>query len=136
MAQGLSTKQRATALWSFKAAVLEALGIKEGNYYEEGSEIVYGKALFPELGELPLNIEITENFTPNPFVKDQEPKSNPVTGEIIMFSGKSVYRHTELVARSVKNSVMTEELAKTLLQEDNTSKTVAVSVEKTEEVFA
>ena len=51
-----------------------------------------------------VNIQVTENFAPNPRSKSHQPKSNPVTGEVVVAfnpassKAEEVYRHTEMVA--------------------------------------
>jgi len=55
-------------------------------------------------GDTEVNIQVTENFTPNAFAKNHEPKMNPSTEEVVEAvnpatgQASPVYRHTELVA--------------------------------------
>lgn len=99
IAQGSSSKQRPTTIYSFKADVAKAhLGSTEGSFVVEGQPVfandIWGKEI---------NIQVTENFTPNPYSKSHQPKVNPGTGEVVTaYNGdtqkdEEVYRHTELI---------------------------------------
>lgn len=99
-AQGLSDGQIVSALFSFSRDVAESfLGSTEGSFVT-GGQPIFAEDFFGE----EVNIEVTENFTPNPYSKTHEPKMNPGTGEIItMYNPETqqedpVYRHTELIA--------------------------------------
>lgn len=101
MAQGVERpgKNLITTLFSFSRAAINALGLKEGNYFD-GENVVHADKLFQGTE---VNIQVTENNRKNPLAKEQEPKKNPTTGEPVLVNGEPVYRHTELVAGPVKN---------------------------------
>lgn len=105
-AQGLNDGQVISALFSFSRNVAEAhLGSTEGSFVT-GGEPIFAEDIFGE----EVNIEVTENFTPNPYSKTHEPKMNPGTGEVItMYNPETqqddpVYRHTELVAGAANHT--------------------------------
>ena len=106
MAQGIRPVQKVTAIHSFNSEVAQAfLGSSEGDFLEStpklASELFQG---------MEVNIQVTENFTPNPYSSSHEPKINPGTGEVVTgydeTTGKNmpVYRHTELVLGEAKHS--------------------------------
>lgn len=108
IAQGSTNKQTVTALFSFNADVAQAhLGSTEGSFVEEGQPIFASSIWGQEV-----NIQVTENFTPNPYSKSHEPKINPGTGEVVTaYNGETgqddpVYRHTELVAGPASHKFM------------------------------
>lgn len=99
--EALGGKQRPTAIRSLSAEqAIKLLGSIEGNCYEEGKAIKYADEVYG----FPTGIEVIENFDKNPFSKNQQPKSNPSTGEVVtaMHAGLGmkmpVYRHTKLTA--------------------------------------
>lgn len=109
-AQGLNDGQVVSALFSFSRNVAESfLGSTEGSFVT-GGQPIFAEDFFGE----EVNIEVTENFTPNPYSKTHEPKMNPGTGEIItMYNPETqqedpVYRHTELVGGKANHAFMQE----------------------------
>jgi hypothetical protein len=110
IAQGSSSKQRPTAIYSFKADVAKAhLGSTEGSFVVEGQPVfandIWGKEI---------NIQVTENFTPNPYSKSHQPKVNPGTGEVVTSfnpetkQDEPVYRHTDLVSGKTENTFISK----------------------------
>ena len=103
IAQGGNSKQKPTAIFSFKTNVAQAiLGSTEGSFVQ-GGQPIFGSEMWKGRE---VNIQVTENFTANPRSKSQQPKANPLTGEIVTSfnsdtqSNDPVYRHTEIVAGS------------------------------------
>ena len=99
IAQGISDSQTVSALYSFKADIAKAIfGNTEGSFVESGTP-VFANDIF----QTDVNIEVTENFTANPFSSNHEPKINPSTGEVVVAfnpetnQDDAIYRHTELV---------------------------------------
>jgi hypothetical protein len=78
----LGTHTRVTALRSFAADKAAAIGLPAGTQ---------------------LAVQVTENFTKNPYSKTQSPKINPSTGEVVVATNPEtgtqmpVYRHSDLV---------------------------------------
>jgi len=108
LAQGIRPVQTVSAIYSFaKEVALPLLGSTEGDL-SQGAKVIFGKEMFKGID---VSIEVTENFTPNPFSSSHEPKINPATGEIVLGyneeTGKNepVYRHTNLVAGLTPNHV-------------------------------
>lgn len=104
--EGLGTHTRVTALRSFAADKAAAiLGSREGDA-TMGSPVLFAEDFYVKLG-LPagtqLAIQVTENFTKNPYSKTQSPKVNPSTSEVVVATNPEtgtqmpVYRHTDLV---------------------------------------
>ena len=105
IAQGGSNSQRVTAIHSFKTSVARAhLGSTEGSFVEDGQP-VFGNDMFGQ----EVNIQVIENFVPNPKSRSHEPKCNPSTGEVVMAYNPEtkqddpVYRHTELISGTPNN---------------------------------
>lgn len=105
IAQGSTNKQSVTAIFSFSADVAQAhLGSTEGSFVTEGQP-VFANDMFGQ----EVNIQVTENFTANPYSKSHQPKINPGTGEVVTAynaeTGEDapVYRHTELVSGQPAN---------------------------------
>lgn len=99
MAQGIKPIQTVSAIFSFSKDVAQS---KLGNTdvdFTAGGEAVYAADMF----EQEVNIQVTENFTPNPYSDSHQPKINPGSGEVVTGYDSStsknmpVYRHTELV---------------------------------------
>lgn len=86
-----------TAVMSFKPEVATELGLPVG-YYCNLDETVSAQDIFGE----DVGIEITDSFSPNPYMADHQPVINPSTAkEMNIFNpeeGKisEYYRHTEL----------------------------------------
>lgn len=99
MAQGIQPVQTVSAIFSFAKDVAQSkLGGTDVDF-TTGGEAIYASDMFGQ----EVNIQVTENFTPNPYSKSHQPKVNPATGEVVVgldsTTGKNmpVYRHTELV---------------------------------------
>ena len=103
--EGLGTHTRVTALRSFAADKAAAiLGSREGDA-TMGSPVLFAEDFYVKLG-LPagtqLAIQVTENFTKNPYSKTQSPKVNPSTSEVVVATNPEtgtqmpVYRHTDI----------------------------------------
>ena len=99
MAQGIKPVQTVSAIFSFAKDVAQSkLGSTDVDF-TSGGEAVFASDMFGQ----EVNIQVTENFTPNPYSSSHQPKVNPGTGEVVTgydeASGENmpVYRHTELV---------------------------------------
>lgn len=94
MAQGMGdlSKNLVTTIFSFKIDVAESLGLSEKDYFES-DEVIKASDIF----KTEVSIKVVENTTKNPLSMTQTPKINPVTGEVLEYKGKPIYRHTELV---------------------------------------
>jgi len=120
IAQGLGDvgKNRVTAILSFKEEVaIKLFGTLEADY-SEGEAVDASVILGSAVG-----IQVTENFTANPYAANHEPKKNPKTDEYVMGKDedgrvKPIYRHTEIlpleaINHSFVESVRREESAAT-----------------------
>ena len=104
--EGLGTHTRVTALRSFDAnRAAQVLGSREGDA-TMGSPVMFAEDFYQKLGVpagTQLSIQVTENFTKNPYSKSQSPKINPSTSEVVVATNPetgtqmAVYRHTDLV---------------------------------------
>tara|TARA_R110002096_G_scaffold131635_1_gene281639 strand:- start:822 stop:1358 length:537 start_codon:yes stop_codon:yes gene_type:complete len=99
MAQGIQPVQTVSAIFSFAKDVAQS---KLGNTdvdFTTGGEAVYAADMFDQ----EVSIQVTENFTANPYSVSHQPKINPGSGEVVTGFDSStgtnmpVYRHTELV---------------------------------------
>ena len=108
IAQGTPSVQTVTAIFSFAEDVaLDHLGSTEGSFVE-GGQPIFAEDIFG----MDINIQVTENFTKNPFSAGQEPKINPSTGEVVVAfdpetrTDRPVYRHTELVSGTASHTFL------------------------------
>ena len=99
--EALGGKQRPTAIRSVSAEqAVKLLGSIEGNCYEEGNKVIFADDVYG----FATGIEVKEDFTKNPYSNNQQPKSNPSTGEVVTAvnsvtgTAMPVYRHTKLTA--------------------------------------
>ena len=115
--EALGNTTRATALRSFNAEhVIAALGSREGDS-TMGGDIMFANDFYAKLGApagTELAVQVTENFEKNPYSKNQAPKANPSTGEVVTAlnpatgTNMPVYRHTDVViASTCKNKFIT-----------------------------
>lgn len=106
IAQGTEAynRQRVTTILSFNEEIaVQLFGAAEFDLSVEGEAMVASEAMGTEV-----SIQVTENFTPNAFSENHEPKINPSSGEIVTGRDsegelKPVYRHTKLVEGSTCN---------------------------------
>lgn len=108
IAQGTPSVQTVTAIFSFAEDVaLDHLGSTEGSFVD-GGQPIFAEDIFG----MEINIQVTENFTRNPYAPNQEPKINPSTGEVVMSfdpetrTDSPVYRHTELVSGAASHTFL------------------------------
>lgn len=96
-AQGITINpvRKLTAIMSFNEDALVAMGLKvDHDYSVENAPLA--TAVF---GLDEVNIEATESCMKNPRAENQQPVTNPTTGEIRTIEGNNVYLHTEVVPR-------------------------------------
>jgi hypothetical protein len=101
LTQGASPTQKVTAILSFDKDVIEQNLSREIDavvtFHEEDDQVINSGVLFGGLAEI--DIQVTENTEPNPYAKQQNPKINPSTQEVLLFEGKEIYRHTTCVLK-------------------------------------
>lgn len=109
IAQGIDAENagynKVTTILSFAEDFFNSLGIDLGDVYLD-ADYAEGSNLFADniFGE-EVTIHVVENTTIATWVDDdgvehernQDPKRNPRTMEILTFNGQPIYRHTELV---------------------------------------
>ena len=102
LAQGINPVQTVSAIFSFAKEVAQPL---LGGTDVDLSDMGENKAVFASqmFKGQEVSIQVTENFTANPYSNSHQPKINPGTGEVVTGfnpdtgSNDPVYRHTELV---------------------------------------
>lgn len=112
-----------TTIKNFTIEQAKKLGLNNG---EEQKIFNDNNVIFVErISPMALEIAVVENTTKNEKLRSQQPKVNPVTGEILTYNGQPIYVHTDLV---VKEKVVRHFLQPD--QQNNASTNVIVEAQR------
>lgn len=112
-----------TTIKNFTLEQAKKLGLNNG---EERKIFSDDNVIFVEtISPMSLEIAVVENTTKNEKLRSQQPKVNPVTGEILTYNKQPIYVHTDLV---VKEKVVRHFLQPD--QQNNASTNVIVEAQR------
>lgn len=96
-----------TTILSFKAEkAMEYFGTADVDYSDVEFADRPGVESFEEAVGGPVAISIVENTERDPNRPNQEPKLNPQTGEVLLYDGSPIYRHTELTLAADAKTIL------------------------------